>query len=33
VCVRSYVMFARQNSIDDVNPCAIISAIAPATAQ
>lgn len=30
VCVRSYVMLARQNSIDDVKPWAIIRAIVPA---
>lgn len=30
VCVRSYVMLARQNSIDDVKPWAIIRAMAPA---
>lgn len=33
VCVRSYVMLARQNSADDVNPWAIIRAIAPARAH
>lgn len=31
VCVRSYVMLARQKSIDDVKPWAIIRAMAPAS--
>lgn len=33
MCVRSYVMLARQNSIDEVKPWAIIRAIAPARAH
>lgn len=33
VCVRSYVMLARQNNIDEVKPWAIIRAIAPAMAH
>lgn len=33
VCVRSYIMLARQNSIEEVKPWAIIRAIAPAMAH
>lgn len=33
VCVRSYVMLAKQKSIDDVKPWATIKVIAPAKPQ